>query len=67
MNVPIDGEIERILPIIRVTCATSGGCCVYKNGFGLTVTMGDEELCFFTQEEGRDPNIIRYRLKKLLK
>lgn len=57
-------HIEYIIPIIQYNCACSGGCKVYGKG-PFTVTMGDDELCFFTQEEGLDPKVIREKLKKL--
>ena len=43
-----DDEIERIIPVVRLNCAMSGGCCVYKNGTKLACVMGDEEICWVT-------------------
>ena len=62
-----DNEVERILPVVRMNCALSGGCVVYKNGKVLSCVMGDEELCWVSQDEGRDPNVVRQKLTEALR
>ena len=46
----IDSEIERIIPTVRKNCAMSGICAIFKKGSSLTCVMGDEEICYITQE-----------------
>ena len=66
MQPDVTFEIERIIPVIRSTCRDAGGCQVFKNDFGLSITMGDEEIYYFSEEDGRDANAIRSKLKELL-
>ena len=63
----MDEEIERIIPIVRTNCAASGGCVVYKNGSVLSCVMGDEELCYVSQEEGRHAETVRAIIAGALK
>ena len=57
-------EIERILATVQMTCAASGGCLVYMNrGKNLSVTMGEQEICYIDQEEGSDRDIIRQKIR----
>ena len=60
-------EPGRITPIVRMNCAMSGGCAVYRTGDTLTCVMGDEEICYITQEEGRDANTVRKKIMDALK
>lgn len=62
-----DHEIERIIPIVRTNCAASGGCVVYKNGDTLTCVMGDEELCYVSQEDGRYVEKVKEIITNALK
>lgn len=64
MSVP-DSEIERLLPVIQKNCAASGGCAVYRNGDQLTAVMGDKEVFWITQKEGRSPDAIRAKLHEV--
>ena len=61
-----DSEIERISSTIIQTCAASGGCAVYRNADNLTVCMGDEEIAWFTADDGRDEDYIRRKLREVL-
>ena len=61
-----DSEIERIIPVIQMNCAVSGGCAVYKNKTSLTAVMGDEELCWFSHDEGRNVQKMRTKLMEAL-
>ena len=67
MMMSIDEEIERILPTARMNCAISGGCQIYKTGNKLMCTMGDEELVFLTHEDGMHADVIREKLRRVLK
>ena len=60
-------EPDRITPIVRMNCAMSGGCVVYRTGDTLTCVMGDEEICYITQEEGMDADIVRKKIMDALK
>lgn len=66
MKPDVTSERERMIPVIRLACSKSGGCQVFKNDFGLSVTMGDEEIYYFSEEDGRDANTIKSKLKELL-
>ena len=61
-----ESEIDRIIPVIQNNCIASGGCSVYRNESSLSVVFGDEELCWITQEEGKDVELIRRKLKNAL-
>ena len=59
-----DEEIERIIASVQITCAASGGCMICLNrGKTLSITVGDEEICFITQEEGADRDAIRQKIQ----
>ena len=62
-------EIDRIASVVQMNCAASGGCMVYHNNEGLTCAMGDKQLVYINQEEGRSreniKNIIRRELQKV--
>ena len=66
MMMTIDDEIERIIPTVRMNCAMSGGCKIYKTGNRLTCTMGDEEIMFLTHEDGIHANVVREKLRRAL-
>lgn len=54
--------VDGIISAVRMNCALSGGCGVYKTGETLTCGTGGEEICWITQEEGRDANIVRKKI-----
>ena len=64
--VNVANEIDSIINTIRMQCSTSGGCNVFLTGDSLTCTMGDEEICYITQEDGRDAETVRPKLKQAL-
>ena len=61
-----DAEIERILETVQENCAISGGYTIFKNDNYLSCVMGDEEICWITQEDGRDENKVREKIRGAL-
>ena len=55
-------DVDRIISVVRMNCALSGGCTIFKTGSALTCVMGDEEICYVTQEEGRDAETVRQKI-----
>lgn len=62
-----EDDIDRIISVVRMNCALSGGCIVFKTGTSLTCVIGDEEICFVTQNEGRDAETVRQKITEALK
>ena len=62
-----ESEINRIISVVRMNCAQSGGCSVFVNkDDNLTCVMGDKEICYITQEEGRNAETVRQKIKDAL-
>ena len=61
-----ESEIEGTATLVKNVCVYSGTCVVFKNGNNLTIRSGDKELCFISQEEGRDINKIRKKIRDAL-
>ena len=59
-------EIDRIIPVVRMNCALSGGCAVYRTGNTLTCCFGDEEICYVSHEEGRNAGTVRQKITEAL-